>query len=209
LAFGIRLKVWGDHACFTRPEMKVERFSYDVMTPSAARGILKPFTEAAIRWWSMRSTSGADPLSVPSAATTVATRRCQARKECVVARRPAGPAASVDEVRQQRAATVLVGPAYVSPLFRAEYRPAPTKTRASTSTRSTAGRCAGQCFNQPASARGIFAASFELSRRKIHAEPRAATGRPTSATRGARSRLHVVGHRPSAPWPPSLFFSAI
>ncbi len=35
-----RLKVWGDNACFTRPEMKVERVSYDVMTPSAARGVL-------------------------------------------------------------------------------------------------------------------------------------------------------------------------
>lgn len=34
------LEVWGDFACFTRPELKVERFSYPVMTPSAARGIL-------------------------------------------------------------------------------------------------------------------------------------------------------------------------
>lgn len=34
------IEVWGDLACFTRPEMKVERFSYPVMTPSAARGIL-------------------------------------------------------------------------------------------------------------------------------------------------------------------------
>ncbi len=33
------LEVWGDLACFTRPEMKVERFSYPVITPSAARGI--------------------------------------------------------------------------------------------------------------------------------------------------------------------------
>ena len=33
------LKVWGDLACFTRPEMKVERFSYPVITPSSARGI--------------------------------------------------------------------------------------------------------------------------------------------------------------------------
>lgn len=41
----IRLYVWGDYACFTRPEMKVERVSYDVMTPSAARGIL-----SAIHW---------------------------------------------------------------------------------------------------------------------------------------------------------------
>ncbi len=37
---GIKLKVWGDYACFTRPEMKAERYSYDVITPSAARGIL-------------------------------------------------------------------------------------------------------------------------------------------------------------------------
>lgn len=33
------LEVWGDFACFSRPEMKVERFSYPVPTPSAARGI--------------------------------------------------------------------------------------------------------------------------------------------------------------------------
>lgn len=36
-----RLEVWGDYACFTRPEMKTERVSYDVMTPSAARGLLE------------------------------------------------------------------------------------------------------------------------------------------------------------------------
>jgi CRISPR-associated protein Cas5d len=37
----ITLRVWGDYACFTRPEMKVERVSYPVMTPSAARGVLE------------------------------------------------------------------------------------------------------------------------------------------------------------------------
>jgi CRISPR-associated protein Cas5d len=36
----LQVKVWGDFACFTRPEMKVERVSYPVMTPSAARGVL-------------------------------------------------------------------------------------------------------------------------------------------------------------------------
>lgn len=34
----IQVEVWGDYACFTRPEMKTERVSNDVMTPSAARG---------------------------------------------------------------------------------------------------------------------------------------------------------------------------
>lgn len=37
----IQVEVWGDYACFTRPEMKTERVSYDVMTPSAARGLLE------------------------------------------------------------------------------------------------------------------------------------------------------------------------
>lgn len=51
MAYGIKLRVWGDYACFTRPEMKVERVSYDVMTPSAARGILEAIHwKPAIRW---------------------------------------------------------------------------------------------------------------------------------------------------------------
>lgn len=47
----VALRVWGDFACFTRPEMKVERVSYDVMTPSAARGVLEAiYWKPAIRW---------------------------------------------------------------------------------------------------------------------------------------------------------------
>mgnify|MGYP003308514266 CR=1 FL=1 len=45
MGIGVKVKVWGDYALFSRPEMKVERCSYDVMTPSAARGILE-----AIYW---------------------------------------------------------------------------------------------------------------------------------------------------------------
>lgn len=37
----VKMEVWGDYALFTRPEMKVERVSYDIPTPSAARGILE------------------------------------------------------------------------------------------------------------------------------------------------------------------------
>ncbi|HCX48643.1 MAG TPA: type I-C CRISPR-associated protein Cas5 [Bacillus sp. (in: Bacteria)] len=51
MGYGIRMRVWGDFACFTRPEMKVERVSYDVITPSAARGILESIHwKPAIRW---------------------------------------------------------------------------------------------------------------------------------------------------------------
>lgn len=45
MSYGIKVRVWGDYALFARPEMKVERCSYDVITPSAARGILE-----AIYW---------------------------------------------------------------------------------------------------------------------------------------------------------------
>lgn len=45
------LEVWGDFACFTRPEMKVERVSYDVITPSAARAIFEAILwKPAIKW---------------------------------------------------------------------------------------------------------------------------------------------------------------
>jgi CRISPR-associated protein Cas5d len=45
------IEVWGDYACFTRPEMKVERVSYDVITPSAARAVFEAiFWKPAIRW---------------------------------------------------------------------------------------------------------------------------------------------------------------
>ena len=46
------LEVWGDMACFTRPELKVERVSYDVITPSAARAIFEAilFKKYAMRW---------------------------------------------------------------------------------------------------------------------------------------------------------------
>lgn len=58
----LEVKVWGDYACFTRPEMKVERVSYPVMTPSAARGILE-----AIFWkpefsWRIREIRALRPI---------------------------------------------------------------------------------------------------------------------------------------------------
>lgn len=47
----IQVEVWGDYACFTRPEMKTERVSYDMMTPSAARGLLESiYWHPGLRW---------------------------------------------------------------------------------------------------------------------------------------------------------------
>ncbi|MBN2439295.1 MAG: type I-C CRISPR-associated protein Cas5 [Deltaproteobacteria bacterium] len=51
MSYGVTVRVWGEYALFTRPEMKVERVSYDVMTPSAARGILEAiYWKPGIRW---------------------------------------------------------------------------------------------------------------------------------------------------------------
>lgn len=47
----IKVEIWGGYACFSRPELKVERVSYDVMTPSAARGIIEAICwKPAIQW---------------------------------------------------------------------------------------------------------------------------------------------------------------
>lgn len=51
MSYGIKLHCWGEWACFTRPEMKVERVSYDAMTPSAARGVVEAvYWKPEIHW---------------------------------------------------------------------------------------------------------------------------------------------------------------
>ena len=47
----ISVEVWGEYACFSRPEMKVERVSYDVITPSAARGLIEAvYWHPGLKW---------------------------------------------------------------------------------------------------------------------------------------------------------------
>lgn len=115
MSFGIRLHIWGERACFTRPEMKVERVSYDVITPSAARGILEAIHwKPAIRWHvdriqvlkpirfeSIRRNEVGGKLSAASVA------------KAMKAGRTDGLATIVEDDRQQRAATVLRDVAYV------------------------------------------------------------------------------------------------
>ncbi|MEG1909072.1 MAG: type I-C CRISPR-associated protein Cas5c [Oscillospiraceae bacterium] len=51
MQMSVKVEVWGDYACFSRPELKVERMSYDVMTPSAARGLLEAlFWHPGLKW---------------------------------------------------------------------------------------------------------------------------------------------------------------
>lgn len=52
MGVGVKVRVWGDYALFSRPELKVERCSYDIITPSAARGILEAiYWHPGMRWY--------------------------------------------------------------------------------------------------------------------------------------------------------------
>ncbi|MBI4607137.1 MAG: type I-C CRISPR-associated protein Cas5 [Planctomycetes bacterium] len=106
----VRLRVWGDLACFTRPEMKAERVSYDVMTPSAARGILE-----AVHWkpqirWVVERIHVLKPIRFMSLRRNEVGSKVpvgkveQAMKE---GRGFLGLYVDDEKVRQQRAATVL------------------------------------------------------------------------------------------------------
>lgn len=116
MAYGIKLHVWGDYACFTRPEMKVERVSYDVITPSAARGILE-----AIHWkpaicWVIDRIHVLKPVRFESI-------RRNELKECKASTRTVGSAMKnktsngigvfIEDERTQRATTLLRDVGYV------------------------------------------------------------------------------------------------
>jgi CRISPR-associated protein Cas5d len=115
MPYGIRLLVWGERACFTRPEMKIERVSYDIITPSAARGILEAIHwKPAIRWVVDRITV-LKPIRFESlrrnevGAKISATNAARAMKSGSVS----GLETFVDQDRQQRAATILRNVAYI------------------------------------------------------------------------------------------------
>ena len=94
---GFCLEVSGDYACFTRPEMKVERVSYDIITPSAARGVFTAiFWKPAIRW---RITK-IEVLN-PIRWTTVR------RNEVSAVASPRSDGIYVEDARQQRAGLIL------------------------------------------------------------------------------------------------------
>jgi CRISPR-associated protein Cas5d len=114
MSFGIKLHCWGDLACFTRPEMKVERVSYDVITPSAARAIVEAiYWKPEIRWV-------IDRLRILRPIRFTSLRRNE-----VGAKIPANTAAAamrsgrgnlglyIEVERQQRAALLLRDVAYV------------------------------------------------------------------------------------------------
>jgi len=165
VAYGVRLMVSGDFACFTRPEMKVERVSFDVMTPSAARGILEAiYWKPAIRWI-------VDAIEVLKPIRFQSIRRNEVGHKAPVASiRKAMRAGDIGDLaliveddRQQRAATVLVDVAYV---IRAHFelaRNAGSDDHEGKHLDSFNRRARkGQCFHQPCLGTREFPAKFRL-----------------------------------------------
>jgi len=105
---GVKLRVWGDYACFTRPEMKVERVSYDVMTPSAARGILEAiYWKPSIRWV-IKAIHVIRPISFTNIRRNeLASKISFSNAKSAMKGTKDLPPLFIEEDRQQRAAMVL------------------------------------------------------------------------------------------------------
>jgi CRISPR-associated protein Cas5d len=161
MSYGVKLRVWGDYACFTRPEMKVERVSYDVLTPSAARGILEAiYWQHAIRWV-------IDRIHVLKPIRFANIRRNEVG--CKIPERSIRTAMSdvkaisifIEDERQQRAALVLKEVEYIIEAhFELTDSPDDNPGRHGEVFTRRAGK--GQCFHQPVLGCREFPAHFAL-----------------------------------------------
>ncbi|QHI69683.1 type I-C CRISPR-associated protein Cas5c [Tichowtungia aerotolerans] len=111
MSYGIKLRVWGDYALFSRPELKVERVSYDVMTPSAARGILEAiYWKPAIRWVIDRI-HVMNPIRFENIRRNEMANRVSVNKKDMEGDRPV--CRYIEDDRQQRASLVLRNVEYI------------------------------------------------------------------------------------------------
>lgn len=165
MAYGIRLHVWGERACFTRPEMKVERVSYDVMTPSAARGILE-----AIHWkpaicWVVDRIHVLKPIRFESIRRNEVGGKLSAASvsKAMKAGYVDGLANVVEDDRQQRAATVLKDVAYIIEAhFELTAKAGPEDNEGKHLDIFNRRARKGQCFHTPYFGTREFPVSFQL-----------------------------------------------
>jgi CRISPR-associated protein Cas5d len=161
----IKLRVWGERACFTRPEMKVERVSYDVMTPSAARGILE-----AVHWkpairWVVDAIEVLKPIRFESIRRNEVASKIPTNNVSAAMRSGDrnGLRLLVDDDRQQRAAIILRDVAYV---IHAHFEMTPKAGDGDNPQKHfemfTRRAEKGQCFHRPCLGCREFAADFAL-----------------------------------------------
>lgn len=203
MSYGIRLKVWGDHALFTRPELKVERLTYDVMTPSAARGILEAIHwKPAIRWvidW----IHVLEPIRHQSIRRNEVGHKAPAGniKRAMNRGDLEGLSILVDDDRQQRASTVLLRPAYlIEAHFVLTDKAGPGETEGKHLDIFNRRAQRGQCFHQPCLGTREFAAHFEWL------APDAALPAAVPETRDLGLMLWDIDHAVAGR--PSMFFRA-
>lgn len=213
MTYGIRLHVWGPRALFTRPELKVERQSYDVMPPSAARGILEAIHwKPAIRWVIDRIYV-LEPIRFQSIRRNEVGHKAPAGsiKRAMNRGDLEGLQILVDEDRQQRASTVLVDPAYVIEAhFVRTARADADDTEGKHLDIFNRRAARGQCFHQPCLGTREFAAAFTLLPPGAPLPPRnpAAVGPDLGfgTPRDLGLMLWDIDH--TAPGRPSLLFRA-
>ncbi|MCY4358436.1 MAG: type I-C CRISPR-associated protein Cas5c [Gammaproteobacteria bacterium] len=166
MSYGVKLKVWGERACFTRPEMKVERVSYDVITPSAARGIVEAIHwKPAIRWH-------IDKITVLNPIRFETLRRNEVKDKISDNKVKAAMSGSemalryyVDDGdnRQQRATTLLRNVAYIIEAhFELTENAGPDDNERKHRDIFVRRARRGQCFHTPCLGNREFAASFEF-----------------------------------------------
>lgn len=165
MGYGIKLHIWGERACFTRPEMKVERVSYDVITPSAARGILE-----AIHWkpairWQVDRIHVLKPIRFESIRRNEVGSKVSARNvaSAMKAKSTQDLYTVADEDRQQRAATVLRDVAYVIEAhFELTDKAGADDHEGKHLDQFKRRARKGQCFHQPCMGTREFTAHFAL-----------------------------------------------
>lgn len=173
----LAVKVWGQHACFTRPEMKVERVTYPVMTPSAARGVLESIFWKPEFSWRVEEIAVLKPIRYFSILRNEVNSVASERSARDWAKNGGGFLA--DEDRAQRHTLALRDVAYI---IRASIvlRPHATDDVAKYRDQFRRRVRAGQCFARPYLGCREFAADF--------AEPDGSE-RPIDITDGLGSML--------------------
>ena len=165
MSYGLKLHVWGEYACFTRPEMKVERLSYDVMTPSAARGIVE-----AIYWkpqirWTIDRIHVLKPIRLETfRRNEIGSKLSEGTvRKAMKSGKPSDARVYIEDNRQQRAATILRDVGYgIEARFEIVQGSGDEGQEAKHLSASRRRAQKGQCFHRPYLGNREFPAHFEL-----------------------------------------------
>ena len=159
----IKLEVWGDYALFTRPEFAGERVSYDIMTPSAARGILDAVFFHPGLVWVVDRIHVCQPVRFFNLRRNEVKSKISARSARTVMERGAGDLYLVtSEDIQQRASLLLQNVRYVIEAhFEMTDRAAPSDNPGKFQDIITRRIRKGQCYHQPCFGCREFPAHFK------------------------------------------------